>query len=137
MSKETLRLELSPEAMERVRFEAGRLGLGIEEYAESVLLAEVGTMPRWSFEIAFDGQKAAGFDTSAEELYAAVASIAEASGNARIGRGAWMAADGADAFLAQPVTISRLRRAPRIVECASRWVAREDGQDVEDLLAEC
>lgn len=134
MPVETLGLELSPKAMGRVRFEAGRLGLSTEEYAESVLLAEVGTMPKWSFEIAFDGQKAAGCGTSVEELYATVASIAEASGNTRIGRGAWMAADGADAFLAQPVTISRLRRAPHIVECASRWVAREDGPDAEDLL---
>lgn len=134
MPMEALGLELSPEVMGRLRFEAGRLGLSTEEYAESVLLAEVGTMPRWSFEIEFDEQKAAGCGTSVEELYATVAAIAEANGNTRIGRSVWMAADGADAFLAQPVTISRLRRAPHIVECASSWVAREDGPDTEDLL---
>ncbi len=118
--------------LSRVEFEAGRLGMDAASYVRKVIEDEVGIMPRWSFEIEFDPTLAEFCGTDAEELYERVDEIASRMGNKRIGRGAWMAV-GDDPVSAQCATHSALRRAPIMMRSASRWVAREDDSESNDI----
>ena len=127
------------DAYERGEFPEGERAVGGVVRGRPPLSAE-GTaemsgadVPAASFTIEFDEVRAAAHGTTVDELYDRVGAFVEPYGNVRVGRGTWRAREGADGFLAQPVTLARLVRERWVMESVGSITYRESGVEGDYL----